>query len=561
VSAFPLKWDLVIIGGGPAGSTLASVIKRYHPKKRVLIVEREKFPRHHIGESMLPYMIPALKEMGVYEKIENAGFTRKGGGVYVWGVDRNPWEIVFGGENDKRSYPYGWQVERARYDQILLEHARECGARVLEETSALEYEPSVSGRPGRLRIKGKGEPVWLETEFVADCSGQAGFLSRYFKVRKLHKQLSNLAVYGYYRCDPFRNKLAGTHESSRIVTEAVEDGWLWYIPLSKDLVSVGFVGKKSALSTGIKKDLKELFESRLKMSASMSAALAGAERVKGVDGGDRELFVIQDYTYLNEAAHGPGWLAAGDAAYFVDPIISTGVFMAHMTGLRAAYNLNMHWRTTDAASRKAMWKDYDLFVQRLSGVFVQMALFWYGAERSTADWCSLAQRLTPDRVSRGESGLQTFIALVSGTSPYEEAITPEEGIKAEAELTREVLNRLRGRSGEDAPRDRGRSPDGWKPRLLARFRLEPGFRMKPGTGELVPCISARFPGKDRSFAGLEPGIVVSPEAVTVLEEVERGLSADEIVEVVIRRYGASKPKAMFIVNNFLQDLAEGGLIA
>src|SRR5688572_6955382 len=133
--AKPLQCDLLIVGGGPAGATLGTLVKKYNPSARVVIAEMERFPRHHIGESLLPAVPPILREMGVFEKVDTAGFPKKLGGSYVWGATRKPWIVDFAdltfeqqlamGWKPSDPLAYCWQVHRSRYDQILLEHARE----------------------------------------------------------------------------------------------------------------------------------------------------------------------------------------------------------------------------------------------------------------------------------------------------------------------------------------------------------------------------------------------------------------------------------------------------
>ncbi len=249
------EFDLVVIGGGPAGSTLACLAKKYNPGRRILILERDRFPRHHVGESTLPGMLPILDELGVTEKIANCGFVRKVGAVYVRRGQR-PWSVPFRTTHSDRGRPappakdYAWQVRRAQYDKVLLDHARESGVEAREGWAVRRTRlPSAADHPAILTVADpSGRELDIEAGIVADCSGQGGVLSRQLKVRSRLPELSNMAVYAYYRCDPFAHPHSGLFEESKIVLRYLRDGWLWFIPLSREIASVGFVCRRERLT-------------------------------------------------------------------------------------------------------------------------------------------------------------------------------------------------------------------------------------------------------------------------------------------------------------------------
>ena len=135
--AFTPDYDLIIVGGGPAGSTLGTLVRKYNPSSKVLILDRARFPRHHVGESLLPSSVPVLKEMGAFEKVDRAGFPRKVGVTYIWGENREPWNADFStlpvetfferNQVPPGDLPFAWQILRSKYDSILLDHARSVG--------------------------------------------------------------------------------------------------------------------------------------------------------------------------------------------------------------------------------------------------------------------------------------------------------------------------------------------------------------------------------------------------------------------------------------------------
>ncbi|MBI4057412.1 MAG: tryptophan 7-halogenase, partial [Elusimicrobia bacterium] len=549
------------IGGGPAGITLATLVKKYNPKKRILIVEREIFPRHHIGESTLPGMLPILEEMGVLKKIEAAGFMKKVGAVYVR-KNQTPWIVPFRNSSWPNLKPlptYSWQVHRATYDKILLDHARECGVEIWEGHTVLELAlPSKNKELVKIHVQNNAttHTQWLETQFLADCSGQGSVLSRYLNIRSPLTQLSNLAIYAYYRCDPFKHTLSGDATQSKIVLRYVEDGWLWYIPLTENLVSVGFVCNRQTLKEKLKGNLRKFYEERLKQSTPIWNVIKNAETVQNVDGTGRELFVIRDYSHFNHRACGKGWIAAGDAAYFVDPIISSGVFMAHMTGMRAAYTLNTFWNSSDSKFRKSMWNDYNLFVQQLSHSFIQMALFWYNREHSALEWCQLAHQLTLTSSETAISQLRSFILLTSGLFPYRTAIGEDSVYWTNARMTLSMLAQQEGKIEKGdlekmpaLPKDQH-----WKPHLVCDYQVLSSTTMQAGKGMLTPCFKLKFIPQDKNYTSLQPILPVTELHLDVLKQIKQGRSTKQLAESVSKKLKLSAHLSQVFVKEFLKAL-------
>ena len=188
-----LQSDVIVIGGGPAGSTAASMLAKHG--KSVVLLEREKFPRAHVGESLLPASLPVLEELGVYEQVEAAGFLPKYGATMIWGEDNVPWTWRFEETNSKYSHSY--QVNRAEFDHILLKRAEELGVQVYQESSVIAVETNSNLKKVKY-INNLGLKKEAEAEFIVDASGQSALLSKSNGYQNYDEDFRNLAVYGYF---------------------------------------------------------------------------------------------------------------------------------------------------------------------------------------------------------------------------------------------------------------------------------------------------------------------------------------------------------------------------
>jgi len=307
-------WDAIVVGGGPAGSGVATYLAR--EGRRVLLLERERFPREHVGESLLPGVLPYLDALGARELVEGAGFERKEGQTFVWGRDRTPWDIDF---RELDVHPYAFFVERARFDEILLRHAAASGAEVREQravTRVLFEGGRAVGVAHRGRGDDRGESV-SRARFVVDATGQAALVARGADLRKNVRGLKNVALWSYWEGAA---RLPGPRRA-HILTSSIPAGWIWVIPLGAR-TSVGVV-----TSTRASKAERELrgadawYEEVVRACAPVQELLVGARRVAPVT-------AARDWSYRSRRLSGPGILLAGDAACFIDPILSTGVHLA-----------------------------------------------------------------------------------------------------------------------------------------------------------------------------------------------------------------------------------------
>src|SRR5262245_17410696 len=224
--------DVVVIGGGPGGSTTATMLAR--KGWQVLLLEREHFPRDHIGESLLPASIPVLEELGVLPAVQQAGFVPKWGATMVWGTEKTPWSWYFRETNQK--YPHSYQVWRPLFDQLLLENSRAHGVDVREGYQVVDVLFG-DGRAVGVRYMADGTEGIARARFVVDASGQGALLGRKLQLRRWDAFFQNLAVYAYFTG---ARRLPGA-DATNIFIESYTHGWFWHIPLPTGWTSTGAV--------------------------------------------------------------------------------------------------------------------------------------------------------------------------------------------------------------------------------------------------------------------------------------------------------------------------------
>lgn len=318
-----VTYDVIVIGGGPAGATAATLLAR--EGRKVALLEKARMPRYHIGESLLPSVLPFLEELGVMAEVERHGFHRKVGQTFVWGRDRAPWELDF---RQLDVYPYAYFVERSAFDAILLANARKVGVDVHEDTS-VEDLVERDGRVVGVRAQRAGSDVpWFPTaHYVIDASGQNALAARKFTQRRWVEGLRNLAIWSYWEgCGRLPD-----HAREHIVTVSTHDGWIWFIPLADGTTSIGVVTSDTSelRGEGAGVDLGGYYERAIESAELVGELTRGARRVQ-------PLRTQRDWSYCASRFHGPGFVLAGDAAAFIDPILSTGVHLAMSGGYLAA---------------------------------------------------------------------------------------------------------------------------------------------------------------------------------------------------------------------------------
>jgi clorobiocin biosynthesis protein Clo-hal len=564
-------YDLIVVGAGPAGCTLATIVKKHQPARRVLILEKFPGPRHHIGESLLPGIVPILKEMGVFEKIDSAGFPRKIGANYIWGRGREVWENDFNDVNVKEMIErrggiperieYAWQVRRSQYDEILLQHAQEAGVDVWRGAAATEPIEK-DGRIVGVKVRdAEGRTVSLKCGFLADCSGQNGFLSRFRKVREYNPDLKNVAAYAYYKGAPWKYRYNGHQDKTKIFVCSTECGWFWYIPIAKDIVSVGLVTSQAFLKDS-KLEPEALFDREVAKCAEIAPLLKKAARMQDFDGSGQSFFTINDWSYLNVAASGPGWLACGDAAVF----LSSGVTLAHIGAHRAAYTVMTHWGEKSEKLRDGLWRDYNLFCRESAAQFLTLALFWYGNDRRTESWWGRAKEIQRAWLPVEMSDHMSFITVSAGlTRFYERALTAA-GLAAAQPLRPKdmpfyvsVLGEEKGLEEKAA----GALSPGDRPRLLFPFVEEIVYFPSAEGARLKPAKRVRFLKRDPKKGlndALNPRLVVTKYHLQTLALIDGERTTAEVLEAA----GAKGVPAWWLggpARSFFTELSIQGVLA
>ncbi len=389
--------DVVVVGGGPAGSTAATMLARQG--FNVVLVERERFPRDHVGESLLPASMPILEALGVSDAVADAGFLKKYGASMVWGADSQPWSWQFSETN--RRYPHAYQVWRPQFDQILLENTRSSGVDVREGTAVTKvlFEGGVAA--GVCADAPDGQATEIRASHIVDASGQAGLIGHNLKLRENDPGFRNLAIYGYWEGARSRPE----PDATNIFIEAYEHGWMWAIPLHTGVMSVGAVVDSATGQAGIRASgAGNYYAAQVRGAQHTCEMLTEARLVEGP-------IVIRDWSYTSKKVAGPGYVLCGDAACFIDPLFSTGVHLALSSGLMAAAYVTTALR--NPALKDAAAASYTRLYMRQYSQFRDLARLFYSSNRAVDSIFWDVRRLTGDE---GRTPREAFVRATAGQS-------------------------------------------------------------------------------------------------------------------------------------------------
>ena len=400
------SFDVVVIGGGPSGSCAASMAAK--AGLSVVLLERDKFPREHVGESLLPASMPILRELGVEAEIAAAGFPVKYGATMVWGSGSEPWTWRFSETNQE--YTSAYQVNRPEFDTIILNRARALGVDVREETQVIEVifqDDRAVGVSCRKRLE---DHFFIESGMVIDCSGQSSLISRARNLRQWDDSFQNLAIYGY-----FENAVSlPKPNENNIFIESFSEGWTWNIPLKGNIASVGIVLDSQKASKELQsRDVEDYFQANLSYAKESRRMLQSAKLL-------RPPKIVKDWSYTSTQMAGLSWVLAGDAACFIDPLFSSGVHMALMSGvLASAYAVTA---LSDPDMEIATAKVYEEMIRREYSLFRELAQLFYQTNRSIDSYFWEARKILDQNGT--STGREAFIKAVSGQSVrgYERAV-------------------------------------------------------------------------------------------------------------------------------------------
>ncbi len=398
--------DVVVIGGGPAGSTTATMLAR--KGVQVLLLERDRFPRHHVGESLLPASMPVLEELGVIPAIEKAGFLPKYGATMVWGKDSTPWSWYF--RETSSQYPSSFQVSRPQFDQILLDNSRANGVDVREGHRVVDIHTSDGKTTGVGFVTEDGAAGTAHCSLVVDASGHGGILGRTLNLRRWDSFFQNLAVYAYFED---AQRLPQPDETN-IFIESFTNGWFWNIPLHTGQAGVGVVVDSKTGQEGIQSlGLTGFLNAQISQAPQTAGMLQNAKLTEGP-------FVVKDWSYTCEPMVGDGHILVGDAACFVDPLFSSGVHLALMGGVMAAALATSTLKGSDIAKPAA--RAYEELYLREYRHFREMARLFYTSNLNADSYFWEARRLLGG--DETFSPRHAFIQAVAGQPArgYERAV-------------------------------------------------------------------------------------------------------------------------------------------
>ena len=305
--------DVLVVGGGPAGSTVAALLAQRG--ERVVLVEKEKHPRFHIGESLLPLNLPLIEQLGVGEEIRRIGMV-KYGAQFVSNLHQKAVEFEFANAWDK-NFPYAYQVRRSEFDHILLKNAAAKGATVVEECRIADVDFLPGGQG--VRVGGRtsqGETRLWHAKFLVDATGRDTLLANRFGIKQRNRKHASAAMFAHFTG---AQRLTGKEEG-HITVFWFEHGWFWFIPLADGTTSIGAVGSPQYFKTR-KTELTKFFMDTIALAPELVERLKHAEMVSAVT-------ATGNYSYKCTRMTGDNFIMLGDAFAFIDPLFSTGVYLA-----------------------------------------------------------------------------------------------------------------------------------------------------------------------------------------------------------------------------------------
>ena len=312
--------EVLIVGGGPAGATLATLLAR--KGRDVAVLEKEHHPRFHIGESLLPANVALFDELGVRAEVEAIGMPK-------WGVEfvspqhAHKSYIEFGDAMD-RSMPYAWQVRRSELDEILFRNATQAGARTFEGHQVKRVDFDADGASAEV-LREDGERQSWRCRYLIDASGRDTLLASQFGTKTRHPKHASAAIFGHFRN---ARRLEGKKEGN-ITILWFQHGWFWFIPLADGTTSIGAVCWPYFLKTRQQRSLEQFFFDTIAMCPQLAERLTEAELVDG------KVHATGNYSYAANACTGERWALLGDAYAFIDPVFSSGVLLAMQSAVAA----------------------------------------------------------------------------------------------------------------------------------------------------------------------------------------------------------------------------------
>jgi flavin-dependent dehydrogenase len=335
----PTEYDVIVIGAGPAGSSAAAVLAEYG--LRTVVLEREKFPRYHIGESLLPFTCFPLKRLGLLDKMRRSEFVKKHSVQFI-SPSGNASQPFYFSTRYAPEVAQTWQVLRSEFDQMLMDNARAKGAQILEQTTVKELLGEGHRTVGVRAQSQSGQELEFRAPMTLDCSGREAFVPTRLNWRVREPKLNKVAVWTYYRGamrDP------GIDEGATTVAYVPEKGWFWYIPQHRDMISVGVVAEGKYLTRGGVREPKDIFNREIEQNAWIKSHLAPGTQVGS-------FYLTSEFSWRSRYCAADGLLLAGDSFGFLDPVFSSGVMLALKSGVLAADTIQAAFKAQDFSAER-----------------------------------------------------------------------------------------------------------------------------------------------------------------------------------------------------------------
>lgn len=317
------SYDCVVLGAGPAGCTAATLIAE--AGYSTLLVEREQLPREHVGESLMPESYDVFERLGMLEKLEQSRFSKKVGVQFVNNTGKESQPFFFRSHDD-RPCAETWHVERADFDKMLFDNAAEKGAECHDRTRVRDIHFNGDRATGVTLQSSDGTEQQIKSRVVVDATGQQSLLANRLGLKQLNPDLKKAAIWRHYRGGD-RDESGGGVKTI-ILQTSDKKAWFWYIPQSNNMISIGVVGDNDYLLKG-RGTPEQILEEELAKCEGVRTRLEGAEPLD-------DLRVAKEFSYTTKQAAGDGWVLAGDAWGFIDPVYSSGVYFALKSASMAA---------------------------------------------------------------------------------------------------------------------------------------------------------------------------------------------------------------------------------
>ncbi|HTM43927.1 MAG TPA: NAD(P)/FAD-dependent oxidoreductase [Polyangiaceae bacterium] len=391
------KHRVLILGGGPGGSTAAAWLAKHSID--VGVIEREPYPRFHIGESLLPATMPLLRQTGAYSKLDGGKYIRKYGARFI--DYQNNDQIYFEFTNGLNpDIPMAFEVPRAEFDRDLLDHAVECGAALYQP----ERVRCVELRSDGVRVTADGDEY--HADYLIDVSGRDCVIGKQLGLRQSNKDLNNIAVFAHYRGV---GRQPGIREGDITIGLLPERGWSWLIPFQGDVTSVGVVCSSAHFDGA--GDLPNYLERRLLGSEHVRREMEHATC-------STEVMAIGNYSHTCDTFFGDRWLLAGDAAMFLDPIFSSGVHLSVASSLQAAQVVIKASERGASLVEGGVGAEYEAWLRRGAARFKSIISLFYTGEFVSG----LKKVLTRENMGKG------FTSVVAGDVWNEDNFLFQKGV-------------------------------------------------------------------------------------------------------------------------------------